>query len=157
MERDRRTGTMLSWLFTLHHYYGDVVRQLFITAAVIMLLLVPFLATASISFASTMAVAAVLLVLFAGLTAPRYRLVAFVDTLIAGLGCIFFELLAMQVYAAGQTVFDFYFIGFQLVALDFLGAFYFSIKTLRAMNTADEGPEEDEEPASPSRPSEYGL
>lgn len=114
----------------LKHYWGDAVRQLLITGAVAGMLASPFfpdLFGPGLLFN----IGAVLIIVgFAALTNPYKRWVIMGDAVIAGVGVILFGGSAVLSYGplglAASTVA----LGLGLV---FLAAFYFAMKTLRAM------------------------
>lgn len=137
--------------FSLRHYYGDTVRELFLIAAVVIFLYVPFASRLPFAMAALATVATAALIVFAGLTNPRHRVIALIDAAIAGLGCVFFELVAVAAYGAAGTIFSFSFLVAQFLAVDFLAAFYFSIKTVRSMSAGEDPPE----PPAPPEPPDY--
>lgn len=114
------------------HYYGDVVRFLFIVAAIIMLVTLPFLnRNLPIPlFGSILAILA--FGTFAGFTNPVQKNTAIINACVSIVALIIFE------YYAAQTYFEFsygnlMFIVNQILAIIFLFALYYSTKTLRAM------------------------
>ncbi|OGC80795.1 hypothetical protein A2943_02865 [Candidatus Adlerbacteria bacterium RIFCSPLOWO2_01_FULL_51_16] len=118
------------------HYYGDYVRQCFIAAAAISLLTIPMWGDL-LPFGTLVQVgSAVVLVLLAGLTNPHGRVVLFLDATAAGLGLIFIEAAAINFY---QTQSFMLFAAREAVALLLLLAFYFSVKTVRAMSMRQVG------------------
>lgn len=114
------------------HYYGDYIRSIFIIVGAFMLILAPFVSERAPQLLPIQVVSAVVLVLLAGLTSPTKEWVLILDAIAAGLGVIFFEFLALAAYNASAW---FSFIALEGVAIAFLVALYFSIKTVRAMAT----------------------
>jgi len=121
------------WLYRLpkvSHYYGDFVRQAFVAAAALMLLAAPFYADDLHSELPFEIIGAVFLVAAAAMTNPWNRTVILADAIIAGVGLVIFELWALGEYDAITTT---QFILRQAIAVLFMIAFYFSMKTVRAM------------------------
>ncbi len=112
------------------HYYGDIVRKLFLAGAVIMLLAYPFFRTNIPLRPAFTIIAVALLSVMAGLTSPKERWTSAVDALIALGAVITFEYYAVK-FAAPQ--FGGLFVANQLLALTFLVALYFAVKTFRGM------------------------
>lgn len=129
-------------LFSLRHYYGDTVRSLFLLAAIIIFLIVPFGGSSDPELAIILVASSVILTLFAGLTSPKTHVVALIDSFISGVGCFIFESLAVSAYKASSTLTDTAVFVLQTLAIIFLLALYFSVKTVRGMNVKDDRPEE---------------
>ena len=119
-------------MHTMTHYYGDVVRKLFIAAGVLMLLSLPFfqLLIPVPAFFSILAV--LVLVLCAGLIAPSEKWTMILDMVMAGASLIVFEYYAVVSYRASSISF---FIGNEVLAVIFLIAFYYAVKTVRGAST----------------------
>jgi len=114
----------------MSHYYGNRVRQLFFIAAGIMLVGLPFV-RGSLAVPEVISILGVLVLDFlAALTNPRQVWVNWVNTAIAALAMIIFELFAVRSFSEGSS---FFFVVNQGLALIFLIALYFNTKTLRAM------------------------
>lgn len=118
------------------HYYGDSIRNLFLIAAALLMASV-LIDKALFAFYLFLGVFMLLgLVILAGLTSPFRRLSIIADTFAAGGLFIFFEYSALL---GSSSVFvnsiDIPFILRQLLAIIFLLALYFCIKTLRGMPT----------------------
>lgn len=128
----------------LKHYWGDAVRQLLITGAVAGMLASPFfpdLFGPGLLFN----IGAVLVIVgFAALTSPYKRWVIMGDAVIAGVGVILFGASAVLSYGPLGLAASVVSLGLGLV---FLAAFYFAVKTLRAMHVGqietDESREEE--------------
>lgn len=113
---------------TLRHYYGDVVRTIFVAVAIMVGVIVPFssdLTTGVIVGAP----AIVLLLVLAGLTSPHGRVVLALNAIAAGLGVVLTQAIALGAYAR-ELYPLFAFLEFMSVLL--MIALYFSVKTVRA-------------------------
>ena len=112
------------------HYYGDYVRQIFMLCGAAMLIFSPFLA-ASIPGALPFEIGGAILVAILGaLTNPARQLSMLADAVVACIGVITYELLALNAFYAGTLV---AFVEREALAIGFLFAMYFSVKTLRNM------------------------
>lgn len=112
------------------HYYGDVVRILFLAVAVISAIAIPIVGDL-LPFGTLVQVgSALVLVLLAGLTNPHGRVVAALNTIVAAAGALLVESVAIARYAVDTLPL---FMAREAAALIFLFAFYYSVKTLRAM------------------------
>jgi hypothetical protein len=112
------------------HYYGGLVRTLLILSAVIFILGFPVVGP-TLPFGAPLAVAyALMLFLVAGLTNPKSLDSLMAGAIIAGLGVALFETAALMEYdSEGLPLF----LVRQLVASMLLVAFYFSLKSIRAI------------------------
>ena len=111
------------------HYYGHIVRRLFLGAGVIILIT---LATAKhvLPFGTSLSILMILVVsFFAGMTNPFQKWVIILDTCIALAALIIFEQHAVTGYV---SLVDPLFWVNQLLAVVFFFAFYFATKTLRS-------------------------
>lgn len=113
------------------HYYGDMVRRLFILASIVMLIMLPVLKD-TISVPLLVSVLIVIVIaFFAGLTNPLQKSAAFFNMLISAGGLVFFEYQAVLSYVPEKIT---YLFGTnQILALIFFFALYYSVKTLRGM------------------------
>lgn len=113
-----------------YHYYGDIMRKLFVGAAVVMLLTLPFFSADYLIPAPLLiSLAAIfMIVLLAGFISPGHKLVIAAHTIAAGFGMIVFEYYAVYAYVHLEGRF---FAANQLLALIFFIAFYYSVKTFR--------------------------
>ena len=131
MERDDSYNPLsLFRLRVIEHYYGDYVRQLFVLCAVLFIVSVPLWGYVLPLGALAEVAAAVLLVLLAGMTSPHSKMALRYDAAAAALGVFLVEVAALSLYTGDVTVL---FVIRQLIAVLLLIAFYFSVKTLRAM------------------------
>lgn len=122
------------WIFrrtSVPHYYGDIVRQLFIAAAAFLLVGAPFYASDLQAELAFDVLGALILVCLAAFTSPQGRLILLADTVVAGVGMLIFEYWALANY---QTTAIVAVVIRQAIALIFLFAFYFAGKTLRGLS-----------------------
>ena len=111
------------------HYYGDISRLFFLLAGVVMLLGLPIL-NQTVSVPAYISILFVLSVVFiAGITNPAQRLLSVLDLIVALVGFIVFEYYSIKVFTA-DSIYFIYLIN-QAIAILFLLAFYFAVKTVR--------------------------
>lgn len=128
--------TFLSLMKNIHHYYGDIVRVLYLASAIFMLLLLPFV-TDYIPVPTYLALLVILLLgIVAGVTNPAQKWVAILDTVIALGGVFIFGYLSIESYLS-YSFFNLYFWANQIQAVIFLIALYFSVKTVRGFFLKD--------------------
>lgn len=111
------------------HYHGDVIRQLFIAAVVLMLVGAPFYAGALQVQLPFLIVGALMFAGIAALANPHKKWIFVASAVAAGTGFVVYELWALQQYAESSWI---QFILREVIAIVFLIAFYFSMKTVRA-------------------------
>ena len=110
------------------HYYGDIVRRLFLIAAVLMLITMPFFKDWIFFPTHISVLAVVILALASGFTAPRQTWVYALDLIVSVIGVLVFGFIAVE----KSGVYPLNFIMDNLVlAVLFLVALYFSAKTIR--------------------------
>ncbi len=114
----------------INHYYGDSARQLMLGAVAVMMLGAPFYADSLRAEFPLEIIAAVLIVGFAALTNPFKRGIVMGDAVLTGVGAAIFGTWAFLGYGHVDSI---AFLLRDVIALLFLFAFYFSLKTLRAM------------------------
>ena len=114
------------------HYYGDVVRRLFLVAAIIMLVTLPFFNDRLPISSNLSLLIIVVLAIFAGATNPVKIMLAVIDVMVSIIGAAAFEYYAVQFYITFSPG-DFLFWINQGLAVIFIFALYFSTKTLRGM------------------------
>lgn len=118
-----------------HAYYGHTVRNLFLVAGVIMLLVLPYI---NQGFLSPMKAGTIIGIIFvgicAGLTTSSAYWVFILDLIVAGCALLICEGYAMAAGAAAGRVTPSVIIT-QFLAVLFFCAFYFSIKTIRRWHT----------------------
>lgn len=117
-----------------HHYYGDVVRRLFITAGIIMLVALPFFNEFLPVPAVGSLLAVVVINIVAGLTNPMQRWVMMFDVIVSLLGLLAFEYHAINQYNDIPVIL---FVADQLLAVMFFFALYYSVKCLRGVMVSD--------------------
>lgn len=117
---------------TPRHYYGNVVRLIFLASAVIMLIGLPAIID-YIGAPTLLSVIAILVLgLAAGLTNPKQRWDAAINIIISIVGFIVFESYAVSMYQQHGTDNKFFITNLVLGFL-FLFALYFSVKTWRGL------------------------
>ena len=115
---------------SIPHYYGDYVRQIFMLCGAAMLIFSPFLA-ASFPGALPFEIGGALLVAILGaLTNPAKQISMLAEAIVAGVGVVTYELLALNSFSSGAMI---AFIEREALAVAFLFALYFSLKTIRNM------------------------
>jgi len=112
------------------HYYGDAVRKCFLLCAVALIFLAPMFAGYLPGLLPITIVGAIVLVCLAALTNPRKLWVMASNALVAAAGLLFAEMIALLAFGDDQMII---FLAHQLMAIVFLFALYFSMKTVRAM------------------------
>ncbi len=112
------------------HYYGDYIRRLFIAAVVISAVAMPLWGNLLPFGLLFQLIGALIFILLAGLTNPSGRSVLIFDAIAASIGVLLLEYNAVQFY---HTESIFLFLAREAEAVMLVFAFYFSIKTLRAM------------------------
>ena len=112
------------------HYYGDYVRQIFMLCAAVMLVFSPFLARDNIAILPFEIGGALLIAILGAFTNPARQLSMLADAVAAGVGIVTYELLALDAFSSGATI---AFIEREALAVAFLFALYFSLKTIRNM------------------------
>lgn len=115
---------------SIPHYYGDPVRQLFLAAAALSVIAAPFFPNILPFNTAQNVLFIVILVVAAALTNPRKRWTAFVDATIAAYGVIVTESIAIEEFGSSSWPL---FFARELLAIAFLFALYYSVKTIRAM------------------------
>ncbi len=112
------------------HYYGNVVRQLLVVAAVLLLIGAPFYSDNLATELPFIVIGAIILVCISALTSPAKRSFISADAVASGVGLVIFQFWALQNYQSSTSA---QFLLRQIIALIFLFALYFSTKTLRSM------------------------
>jgi O-antigen ligase len=118
------------WRAHIPHYYGDLVRALFVGTAVALIVGDAFFngAMLPMSIGAQLGVV-IVFILLAALTNPHGPAVMFVNAFAAAVGAFIFESFAIPRQASESAVL---FLLQELAALFLIFAFYYSIKTLRA-------------------------
>ncbi len=139
----------------IRHYYGDVVRALFITLAVLCGISIPTVGDLQTTAPIGVLVIVVLLVL-AGLTSPHGKIVLVLNAVTSGALLVGAQLTALGYYAR-----EFYvaFALLEAVSIVAMVALYYSVKTVRAKFAGKigkvESPEEFATEAASARPTEF--
>lgn len=115
---------------SIPHYYGDLVRQFFLAAVALMLFTAPFYAESFTVQMPFIVVGALVLIALAALTNPRGKAIMMLNAVAAGVGLIMYEAWALFQYRQDDYI---ALVLLEGCALIFLFAFYFSMKTWRAM------------------------
>ena len=114
----------------VRHYYGDTVRVLFVSSAV--LLVIAATTDADLPLSMIGAVAwAVVLVVAAGITNPEQGWIHFANEAIAIVGTLVFATSAIGHWRAGAGIFDSTYLFVEIIALLSLLSLYFTTKTIR--------------------------
>lgn len=111
------------------HYHGDSVRQLFASAAALMLLGAPFYSDFLRAELPFEIAGALVLVAIAALINPHNKSVFAASAVVSGVGLIVFEAWALYAYRDSTWA---QFILREVISILFLAGFYFSMKTIRA-------------------------
>lgn len=111
------------------HYYGDIVRAIFVFAGLVMLATLPF-STSFVLLPLPITIASIIaLGLLAGFMSPWKLLIIVINTGVSLIGTILFEYQAVTFLNAGTPAFLFF--ASQVLAIGFFVALYYSTKTLR--------------------------
>lgn len=111
------------------HYYGDIVRVLFVASGLIMLATLPILGSiVPISYFVSI-ILILLLAVLAGVTNPVQKWINVVNAFASALGFVVFEYYSIDAYKAAKGLF--FFSTNQTLAIVFFMALYYSTKTLR--------------------------
>lgn len=112
------------------HYYGNYVRMLFLATAILTFISIPFWGHL-IPFGTMFEVlGGITLIALAGLISPHGRLVVWLSVFVAGFGAFLLELSAISFHTSDSTQL---LLAREAGAVMLLAAFYFGVKTLRAM------------------------
>lgn len=129
--RMERIYTRIYAWHDIPHYYGDFVRVLFITVAVLAAVAVPLLGDL-LPFGTLVQVLSILLlVLLAGLTHPHSVIVFWYNVCVSALAVVLLQYTAVSLYETDSFGL---FLAREAGAISMLFAFYYSVKTLRAMS-----------------------
>ena len=114
------------------HYYGDLIRRLFIAGGSIMILTLPFFKEI-IPIPIFFSIFSIVIIgVFAGLTNPRQKWVNILNAIISAVAFVTFEYFAVNIYTlSGDYLKDLFFWTNQTLAIIFFVALYFGAKTVR--------------------------
>lgn len=121
------------------HYYGDIVRKLFLSASIIMICTGPFF-TDLIGISFIISIIAVMIIAFlAGLQSPNKDWVTYINTIVAATASSLFQYKAISYYITSTpyTISWLFFTVNQLLAVLFFIALYYSSKTMRRPRITD--------------------
>ena len=125
-------GEVMTPVRKTRHYYGDTVRVLFVLGAIVLFVAESTGAVLPLSL-SGVVVAAVILVVAAGITNPQQYWVHFVNELIAILGTVIFAEQAVGYWRVSIAVLNISYLFTEVMALLSIIALYFTTKTLRGV------------------------
>lgn len=111
------------------HYHGDVLRQLLIAAVVLILVTAPFYSNSLKVELPFMVLGALVLASLAAMANPHKPSVFILSVIAAGVGFVIYQMWALNQYAESSWL---QFILREIIAIVFLTAFYFSLKTVRS-------------------------
>ncbi|MFI5265285.1 MAG: photosystem I protein PsaX [Candidatus Levyibacteriota bacterium] len=114
------------------HYYGDLVRKLFLAGAIFMLLMLPFMSAFIEAPLYISILAAIAIGVIAGITNPAQAWAAALNFIIALVGSFIFEYQAVMGYTTYSYLHRTFWAN-QLLAINFLVALYYATKTVRGM------------------------
>ncbi len=114
------------------HYYGDLVRKLFLLSATLMIITLPFMSTYIEVPIYVSILAALFISIFAGITNPLQRWVAFLNLIVSFLGAFIFEMAAIGGYTTYSVTHRAFWVN-QIEAVIFMFALYYTTKTVRGM------------------------
>ncbi len=123
------------------HYHGDYVRQLMLAGVALMLIASPMYVNSYSAQIPFIVFGAIIVVGLAAITNPRRRSIFVINSAITGALAAIYGLWGLFGYPASSMT---TFVLRVAIALLFLFAFYFSMKTLRAMILHDVGRPDEE-------------
>ncbi|NBV77393.1 hypothetical protein EBR66_04480 [bacterium] len=115
---------------TIPYHHADLVRQMLLAAAALIILTVPLFSDISVVKTSLELMGAIVLALCGALTLPGKHIPLFVDAFVGAVGLIIYEPLAIMSYTQGDLII---FVIRESLALLFLFILFFSVKTLRTI------------------------
>lgn len=121
------------------HYYGDRIRALFFASAILSFIVIPIWGNLLPFSVVAQIVGGMTLVLLAGLTTPHNKLIMICNTLASGLGALLVEIVVIQFHGEQSAQI---FLLREGEVLMLLVAFYYCVKTLRAMYIGNLGHDE---------------
>ncbi len=114
------------------HYHGDEVRMIFFISALVLIVAQSTGAELPLSTIGAV-IAAVLLVIAAGVTSPGQSSIHWFNGFLAVIGTVLFGTAAVEHYRAGMSIFDASFAYTEALALLSLIALYFTTRTVRGL------------------------
>ncbi len=104
MAGDNFSYNPFSWQ-NIPHYWGDVVRVLFVLAAALSIVAIPLLGDLLPYGSLVEIVGAVILVVFAALTNPHSQSIMAINAIVAAVGVVLYEQAAVALYFANEPLF----------------------------------------------------
>jgi len=118
----------------MNHYYGDIVRKLFIGGGILMIVLLPFFYDL-IPYATIVSVIAILVIgFFAGAVAPMQKWSIITNMAVSAIAFLIFEYQAVNAYVGQHIAFS---LANQVLAATFFAAFYYGVKSTRGSFVKD--------------------
>lgn len=115
------------------HYYGSLVRRLFVLAGIILLINIPIDRELIQFYIVFGVIFALLIILLAAFTSPLNKWAMIGDLVASAVSFIVFEYLAIARQLQIDSFFDYLFLVRQALAIIFIVAVYFSAKTVRGL------------------------
>lgn len=116
----------------LQHYHGDIVRKLFLSGGMVMLVTLPFVQN-RLPISLTISILAIMIIdILAGITNPKWVWVVFADAGISLITFLWFTYYTVAIYLQ-HSIFDILFWTDGVLSVIFFFALYFSTKTARAI------------------------
>ena len=125
-DHNQVTSQLPKWP-SVPHYYGDVVRIIFVICAITIGVLIPVSGSLTVGVIGVPIV--LMLMVLAGFTNPHSKIVMILDTVAAVLGLIVAEVYAIAAYLSESL---YIFLTFEALCVLLLIALYFSAKNVRA-------------------------
>ncbi|HUY62852.1 MAG TPA: hypothetical protein VMV50_03670 [Candidatus Paceibacterota bacterium] len=130
MAYDEGDGGSIPQVREVPHYHGDAVRALFVLGALVLIVAQSTGADLPLSTTGSV-VAAVILVIAAGITNPAQTWIHWFNALLAAIGSLVFGESAFVHYRQGVSVFDPSFAYIEAIAVISLIALYYTVRTIR--------------------------
>jgi hypothetical protein len=121
---------MKGYFNAVEHYYGDRLRLSILIAAIVSFVALPLYGDVLHFGIAAQVLGGLILVLLAGLTNPHSKPVIIADVLATGIGAFLLEVTAITYYSIDSTAL---FFTREFEAILLMIAFYYSVKTARAM------------------------
>lgn len=119
-------------MIKIRHYYGDIVRRLFIVGALIMLVGLPFFNILLPVHVFFSILAIVIITVVAGIMNPIHKTMAIIELFVSIIALLIFEYYAVGYFTSFGRWHPLFLIN-QGLAILFFAAVYFSSKTLRGI------------------------
>ena len=119
----------------MNHYYGDIVRRYLLTGAIVIAVTLPFFFR-QIPEPLWVSIGSIIIIcVAAALISPRYIWSAFLSFIVSLAAVATFEYYAVDAYIKQNATSAFFWTN-EILALIFVIAFYYSVKTVRGMNNS---------------------